>query len=203
MTVQLVFTLAWALGQTPVGPPSASTGVPACDRYVAMVRACLPKMCEEERALRELELEFALEAIAAVIKHKGAQAAGDNCSADIVAEAGDDLYGCHPESRASTILVEAAPAETSVILRLSGAGLAAAGPLEVALAVPLEPRPAAVYRVTGTNGLYVLDTTGATAATADRVLLERDTPYCYLIATPAESAAGLNTVIRKGTFTTK
>ena len=100
MTVQLVFALAWALGQTSGGSPSASTGVPACDRYVAMVRACLPRMCEEERILRELELDLALETIAAAVKHKGAQAAGDTCSADIVAEAGDDLYGCHAESRA-------------------------------------------------------------------------------------------------------
>ena len=107
MNAGLAIVLAAALGQAPVASPPPSTGVPECDRYVAMVRACLPKMCEEERALRELELEFALETIAAVVKHKGAAAAEKTCSADIAAEGGDDLYGCHGGPVASSILVEA------------------------------------------------------------------------------------------------
>jgi hypothetical protein len=203
MSVYPVIVLLAVVGQGPATSPPASTGVAECDRYVAMVRACLPKMCEEERILRELELDFALETIAAAIKHKGARHAGGTCSADIAAEAGDDLYGCHAESRASSILVEAAPGETSVTLRLSGAGLAGAGPLELALTAPLVPEPAGVYRITPTNGAYVLDTASAVSAPAGRVLLERDTPYCYSIATPADGAAGRHTVIRKGTFTTK
>ena len=203
MSAHLLIVSLALLGQSPAASPPASTGVPECDRFVAMVRACLPRMCEEEKVLRELELDLAIETIAAAVKHRGARAAGETCADDIAAEVGDDLYGCHPGSVASAILVEATPAETSVILRVSGGSVSNAGPLEVTLAAPLTPEPAGVYLVTPAHGPYLLDTASAPsrAAQAGRVVLERDTPYCYSIAVPADGAAGR--VIKKGTFTTR
>jgi hypothetical protein len=202
MTAYLAMALALAAAQ-PANP--SPTGVSDCDRYVAFVRACLPKMCEEERVMRELELDLALETIAAAVKHRGPQAAGQTCAADIQKEMAEDLYGCHAGSRAAGILVEASGAATSVLLRISGAGVTGAGPLEVSLAAPLVPEPAAVYVVAPEAGAYVIDSASAASGgiTGGEVRLESDTPYCYSIATPVEGAPGRGTVLRKGTVWTK
>jgi hypothetical protein len=184
-------------------PPPASTGVPECDRYAAMVRACLPKMCEEERMLREMELGFAVETIAAVVKEKGKAAAADSCIRDIAAELREDLYACHADSPSASTRVDLTPAGDAVQMRFSSPALAGAETADVALAEPLA-EPTAVYRVTSTAGTFVLDTRTAPplAAGAAAGQLLPETPYCYAIATSADDPSRRR-VLRKGVVLTK
>ena len=184
-------------------PPPAATGVPDCDRYEAMVRACLPKMCEEERMLREMELGFAIETIGAVVKEKGKAAAAESCSRDITAELREDFYGCYPDSASASTRVEVTPAGDAVVMRFSSPALAAAETADVALAEPLA-EAGVMYRVAGTQGTFVLDTRTASplGSAAGAVTLEADTHYCYTIATSADDAARRR-VLRKGVALTK
>jgi hypothetical protein len=199
MTGVFLLALAAALSE----PPPAATGVPECDRYVAMVRACLPKMCEEERMLREMELGFALETIAAVVKEKGKAPAAESCDRDIAAEVREDLYACHADSPSATTRVDLTPAGDAVVMRFSSPALAGAQSADVAVAEPLA-EPLAVYRVTGTQGTFVLDTRTASplGPAAGAVRIEPDTPYCYTIATSADDAARRR-ILRKGVALTQ
>lgn len=194
MTGAILVVLALALSD----PPPPPTGVPECDRFVAMVGACLPKMCEEERMLREMELGFAVETIAAVVKERGKAAAADSCTRDIAAELREDLYACHADSPSASTRVELTPAGDALVLRFSGPALAGAETADVALAEPLA-EPHAVYRVTSTQGAFALDTRTSSplGAAAGAVRLEPDTPYCYTIATSADDAARRR-ILRKG-----
>jgi hypothetical protein len=177
--------------------------VPECDRFVALVRACLPKMCEDERMLREMELGLAVETIAAVVREKGKAAAAEGCSRDIAAELREDLYACHADSPSASTRVELAPAADALVLRFSSTALAGAETADVALAEPLA-EPLGVYRVTGAQGTFVLDTRSASplGAAAGAVRLAPDTPYCYAIATSADDAARRR-ILRKGVAVTK
>jgi hypothetical protein len=184
-------------------PPPPPTGVPECDRYVAMVSACLPKMCEEERMLREMELGFAVETIAAVVKEKGKAAAAESCTRDVTAELREDLYACHADSPSASTRVELTPAGDSLVLRFSSPALAGAETADVAFAEPLA-EPVGVYRVTSAQGTFVLDTRTASplGSTTGAVTLEADTPYCYTIATSADDAARRR-ILRKGVASTR
>jgi hypothetical protein len=87
VTIGFAFVLAalvWT-GAAPMATPQApsapaSTKIPECVKYEAMVTACLPKMCEEERALAELELSFHRETLAKVVELKGRQAGAQVCA---------------------------------------------------------------------------------------------------------------------------
>src|SRR5688572_4870118 len=72
-----------------------ATGIAECDRYVSMMTACLQKMCEDERMLVELELEFSREALSKVVELRGRDAAAQSCAQDIRRAVEDDPYGCH------------------------------------------------------------------------------------------------------------
>ena len=194
MTGAFLVVLALALSE----PPSPPTGIPECDRFLAMVRACLPSMCEDERMLREMEVGFALETIAAVVKERGKAAAADSCTRDIAAELREDLYACHADSPSASTRVELTPAGDALVLRFSGPALAGAATADVALAEPLA-EPQAVYRVTSAQGMFVLDTRTASplGSAAGAVRLEPDTPYCYTIATSADDATRRR-ILRKG-----
>lgn len=199
--VTLVLGAALALSQPP--PSEATTGIAECDRYVALVRACLPKMCEEERLLRELELGFALETIAAALKDNGRAAASESCSRDVVAELREDLYACHAESASSATHAEVTATVDAVLIRFSSPALAGESGADVALAEPLAG-PAAVFRVTSSQGTFVLDTriASALASNAGPLRLEPETPYCYTIATSSDDPSRRR-VLRKGVVLTK
>ena len=194
MTGAFLVVFALALSD----PPPPPTGVPECDRFVAMVRACLPRMCEEERLLREMEVGFAIETIAAVVKEKGKAAAADSCTRDIAAELREDLYACHADSPSASTRVELTPAGDALVLRFSSPALAGAETADVALAEPLA-EPLGVYRVASTQGTFVLDTSTASplGPAAGAARLQPDTPYCYTIATSADDATRRR-ILRKG-----
>ena len=199
MKAVLLAVLAAALSD----PPPPPTGVAECDRFVAMVRACLPKMCEEERMLRETELGLAVETIAAVVRERGKASAAESCVKDIAAEVREDEYACHAESPSAATRVDLNLAADSVVMRFSGPALAGAEHADVAVAEPLA-EPLAVYRVSGTQGTFVLDTRSAAplGAAAGPIRLEPDTPYCYTIATSADDAARRR-ILRKGVALTQ
>jgi len=199
MTAVNVFVVV-ALVLAPQEPP-ASTGVPECDRYVAMVRACLPRMCEDERILREMELGFALETIAAAVTHRGRASAAESCSRDVAAELRDDLYACHPESPSSKTRVELMPAGNAVQMRFSSQSLAEGA--DVSIAEPLA-EAAAVYRIAASGGHFLLDTrkTPPLPPGNGPLRLEPETPYCYAISTPGADPSQRR-ILRKGVFVTK
>lgn len=199
MTVAFLVVFVLALSDSPPRP----TGVPECDRFVAMVRSCLPKMCEDERMLREMEVGFAIETITALVKEKGKAAAAESCSRDIAAELREDLYACHADSPSASTRVELTSAGDALVLRVSSSALASAATADIALAEPLA-EPVGVYRVTGTQGTFVLDTRTASPlrAAAGTIRLEPDTPYCYTIATSDDDAARRR-ILRKGITVTR
>jgi hypothetical protein len=199
MTGAFLMVFALALSD----PPPPPTGVAECDRFVAMVRACLPKMCEEERMLREMEVGFAVETIAAMVKEKGKAAAAESCARDIAAELREDLYACHADSPSASTRVELTPAGDALVLRFSSTALDDAETADVALAEPLA-EPLGVYRVTSAQGRFVLDTGSASplGAATGAVRLEPDTPYCYTIATSADDATRRR-ILRKGVASTR
>lgn len=204
MTVELVvLVLGVVLGLPQPPPPQAPTGVAECDRFVALVRACLPKMCEDEGILREAELGFALETIAAAIKLNGRAAAAESCGRDVAAELREDLYACHAESPSAATRVEASATGDAVLLRFSSPALAGESGADVAIAEPLA-EPAAVFRVTSTQGTFVLDTRSAPplAPAAGPLRLAPDTPYCYTIATSSDDPSRRR-VLRKGVVLTR
>ena len=199
MTAVFLVALAAALAE----PPPTPTGVAECDRHVAMVRACLPKMCEEERLLREMELGFALETIAVAVKEKGKASAAESCSRDVVAELREDLYACHADAPSAATRVELTTAGDALVLRFSSPSLAGAENADVAIAEPLA-EPSAVYRVMGKAGTFVLDTRTASpiGSSAGTIRLEPETPYCYAISTSADDPSQRR-ILRKGVALTK
>lgn len=203
--------LLLVLGQPPdaSGQASSRIGIAECDRYAEMVRACLPKMCEEERALREMELGFSLEAIATLVKLKGPEAAARSCAQDIANELQDDEYGCSGESAAGRGALirqlQVRPGDTTVTISFAAAQQAATS-VEVAIAASMMGDPDAVYRIESNGGRFLLDTAVAVPAKSAEaapsgapIRLEPGTTYCYAIGAPGE---GLQNVLRKGTFTT-
>ena len=197
--------LSSAILSTTQPPAPGPTGVPECDRYVAMVRQCLPKMCGEDGALRELELDLALEAIAASVKVHGPQAAAKACIKDIEADIREDLYGCYPGSPAASQTVEIRASASGAVIRFEIEDLAAANQAEVTIASSLLEEPDATYRVTGSHGVFSLDTHVARPGTPDQAtpaapaVLASGTTYCYAIGAAAE---GGGQIVRQGTFTT-
>jgi hypothetical protein len=184
----------------------ASTRIPECDKYAAMVASCLPKMCEADRVVAEMELEIHREMLPAQIQHHGRDAAAKTCATQIEEAVRDDVSGCYAMAPMRAIRVDKVqPTGTGLIMTLSGTGTTSVPGASVALlTVPGEP-PTAVYRLPEWNGQYVLDTTSAPSAGAGRgapqgpVRLDPATTYCFVI----ESTAGnRNEIHRRGTFTT-
>ncbi len=204
-----------------------NTGIAECDTYVAMVTACLPKMCEDERLLVELELSFHRELTPKVIKLKGRQEAAQGCAQDIREAIRNDPYGCYTsrsaEASASTPAiqrVQVRPAHTSVTMTFtgSGPGSGAGAPetpskededagWQVIIGTSLTEAPTAVYRLLGRKGQFVLDTATEPpvtqpggAAQRQPLRLKAGTRYCFVINSPA--ANGGVEIQRKGIFTT-
>lgn len=206
MNVELVtLALAATLGLSQRPSPPASTGVPECDRYVAAVRECLPKMCEVDRELREMELGFTLETIAASVKAQGREAAAQACIRDIDDDTRQDLYGCFPNSPAALRKVEIRPSTTGVVIHFDIDALAGEGQADVLIASSLLEQPDAIYRVNGAKGQFSLDThvatpLGSDAAAAPAVQLAPGTAFCYAIGTAGVGAG--RRILRQGTFTT-
>ncbi|MGB2716149.1 MAG: hypothetical protein WBC51_18350 [Vicinamibacterales bacterium] len=195
--------------QSTVKPPT--TGIPECDKYAAMVTACLPTMCEEERMLMEMELGFALEMIPKQVELKGRQAAAQSCTRDISEAIKNDEYGCYTSKNAGTTapkpiqLDKILPSATSVTLTLSGKGSTTAADTEVIIMTSISAPPTAIYQLPEWKGQFNLDTAYATPTTAKGstgnppIRLEPQTTYCFVIGS---SANGANHIYRKGIFTT-
>jgi hypothetical protein len=198
-----------AAQQSAVKPPS--TGIPECDECAAMVRACLPRMCAEERLLTEMQLGFTLEVIPKQVELKGRQAAAQTCTADIRKATENDAYGCFASKTGGITaprpvqLASIRPSATGVSLTLSRKTLATAAVTEVAILTSMGEPPIAVYRLPEWNGQFVLDTASATPTDAKSttrkppIQLEPQTTYCFVIEGSMDRQ---NDVYRKGIFTT-
>jgi hypothetical protein len=193
--------------QSPAKP--RSTGIPECDKYAAMVTACLPKMCEDERMLKEMELGFALEMIPKQVELKGRHAAAQSCARDISEAIQSDEYGCYASKTTGTSasksiqLDKIRPSATGVTLTFSGKGPESGEQVRVIIARSISEQPVAVYPMAGWTGQLVLDTASASPGTvgapAQPIQLEPGTTYCFAV----ESAIGNRTdFYRKGIFTT-
>lgn len=192
-------------------PAQAKTGIPECDKYAAMVRECLPKMCEEERTLMEMQLGFALEMIPKQVELRGRQAAAQSCTRDISEAIQKDEYGCYASKSAGTSapksiqLDRIRPSATSVTLTLTGTGSTTAADTEVIIMTSISEPPTAIYRLPEWKGQFVLDTASATPTSAKGstgnppIRLEPQTTYCFVITSSTNRP---NDVYRKGIFTT-
>ncbi len=179
-----------------------STGIAKCDQYYAMVSACLPRMCEMERALAEVELSFSRETLQKVIELKGRDAAAQACTTDLADEIKDDPYGCYESERAGAGLpapslrgLKVHPAPSSVTVSFDAVQGAAAGDWELALlSEDMEPRVR--YRFARSPAGFVLNTAAATPSDAQEPFgLEPGVPYCFAISSP-------DGTVRRGQFTT-
>jgi hypothetical protein len=196
-------------GQSSAKP--AAAGIPECDKYEAMVAACLPKMCEAERIVAELDLELHRQILPAVIQHKGRAAAVQACVEKTNEAVAEDAFGCYATKGgvtrrpASAVRVDKVqPTNTGVVMTLSGDGAAAGAVTEVILVTaPGEP-PAAVYRLPEWKGQFVLDTSTLPAKAAKGtapgpVRLDPRTTYCFIVESTRDAATEVH---RKGMFTT-
>jgi hypothetical protein len=198
-----------------------ATGIAECDQYYAMVAACLPRMCEAERLLVELELSLTREMLPKVVERRGREAAAQGCAKDILKEIEDDPYGCYESQRAKAGMpqpgirnVRIRPAATNVTISFQssaaatgdGGSATSAGRWEVAISSELLETEAR-YELAGRDGEFVLNTASeqpvalpAGAAAAARaplppIELEPDASYCFVIRSPAGEE-------RRGTFAT-
>lgn len=208
----MVACLATASAHTSAGRSAVTpqrTGIPECDKYAAMVTACLPKMCEEERLLREMQLGFALEMIPKGVELNGRQQAAQACARDIAEEIKNDEYGCYPATTADpgpprSIRLEAVqPSAMSVTLTFSGSGPATGEEARVVVARSISEPPLATYPLAGWTGQFVLDTASASpvikGGPTDPIRLEPQTTYCFAVVSSVGSRTGY---YRKGIFTT-
>jgi hypothetical protein len=216
MKPQLRIAIAAALCFSGAGPTSARQApaagpagqIPECVKYEAMVNACLPKMCGEERALAEMELSFHRETLAKVVELKGRQEGVQACTRSIRDAIAEDLYGCYTAAagaaRPSIRLDRLQPAATSVAMTLSIAGLAANESARLVIAQSIADQPTAVYALPPEKATFVLDTASAAPAAGGAkgapVGLDPDTEYCFAIETTKGSG---HEVQRKGVFTTR
>jgi hypothetical protein len=181
------------------------TGIPECDKYAAMVRACLPKMCEEERMLRDMELGFALEMIPKQVELKGRQEAAQTCARDIAKAIENDEYGCYGSKTApkSIRLDKVLATDASVTFTFIGNGPAAGEEARVVIARSISERPVVSYPLSGWKGTFLLDTASASpvinGAPTAPLRLEPRTTYCFVV----ESSVGnRRDIYRKGIFRT-
>jgi hypothetical protein len=194
-------------GQSSGKPNSAA--IPECQKYEAMINACLPKMCEEERALAEMELSFHRETLAKVVELKGRQEGAHACTRSIRDAIADDLYGCYaaePGAPTHPIrLDQVRPAATSVSLTLTSAGIAANENARLVIAPSISEPPTAVYALPREKGTFVIDTSSTTStgarggAPGPPIPLEPRTTYCFVIESETGTA---RKVYRQGIFTT-
>jgi hypothetical protein len=204
VAVALFASVAVAARQSAVKP--TSTGIAECDRYAAMVTACLPKVCEVDRVVMELDLGFHHELLPTVVKVKGRQEAAKQCAAKIDEAIRDDEYGCYPEAAGSpraVLLDRIQPRATSVTLTFSGNGPADGGDSRLLLLTSIGEPPLASYRLAGWQGPVVVDTASAMplagGAGKAPIQLEPGTTYCFVVES---STATRRDSHRKGVFTT-
>ncbi len=209
MTCRSISVLVVAAGVTCAHVASAqsraATGIAECDKYVAMVTACMAKMCEDERMIVELELQFSREALSKVVELKGRAAAAQSCGQDIRREVKDDPYGCYaaPAREAAPFRLDhVRPGSTSVAMQFSLVNTTSAD----VLIGESQEGPSHQYRVAGTQGRFVLDTASdrplpGGSKPLQPVALEPGTTYCFAIRAPAGEVN--STMLRKGTFTTR
>jgi len=198
-----------AARQSAVKPQS--TGIPECDKYAAMVTACLPKMCEEERLLVELDLGFHHELLPAIVKLDGRQKAASVCAQSIDEAIKEDPYGCYAPKTVgsgapvSIRLDSVRPTDTSVTMTFSGTGPAKGEKVRLVITKAISERPIAIYELPGWTGKLVLDTASATpvseakAAQTAPVRLEPRSTYCFVVQSRTDSRMEEH---RKGIFTT-
>jgi len=204
--------LAVVLAAATSGSATAqTTGVRKCDEYYAMVSACLPRMCEAERAVAELELSFSRETLQKVVELKGRAAAAQSCEQDILKEIQDDPYGCYESDRTKAGLpnsvvrdVRVQPAATSVVISFQVVPEKSRdGAWEVAIGS--EDQEPQVRYVVSSAGVFALNTavdrpvalTGAKGASQapQPFRLDPGVSYCFAIT----SSTGEQ---RRGSFTT-
>ncbi len=196
------------------GSSMAKTGVAECDEYVVMASACLPRMCEVERGLSELELSFHREMLAKTFELKGRDEAAKACARDIVELLQDDPYGCYDSDRAKRGMpaagiqdVQVRPQATSVTISFrAGSPASGEGPWEVAIVVE-DLEPLVQYVPTRSGSVFVVDTagdqpmtpvsdpTGKPSNTPQAFRLDSGVSYCFTI----KSSGGEE---RRGSFTT-
>ncbi len=182
-------------------PKPAAPKIPECEKYEAMVAACLPKMCEADRAVAEIDLELHREMLPVQIQHKGRAAAAKTCAAQIDEAVREDVFGCYAAKGGMTATVR--PTATSVVMTLTGPGPSGAGADVVILAEPGDA-PTATFRLPAWKGEFVLDTASTPVvanggAKGAPTRLEPATTYCYAIGSATDIR---NDVYRKGMFTT-
>ena len=196
------------------GQPMTKTGVVECDEYFVMASACLPRMCEVERGLSELELSFHQEILSKMLELKGRDEAAKACAQDVVKLLQDDPYGCFDAERAKRGMpaagiqdVQVRPQATSVTISFqAGSQASGEGPWEVAIAFEdLEPL---VHYVPMRSGkAFVLNTavdwpmtavsdpTGKPLSVPQAFRLDSGVSYCFAIKSPGGDQ-------RRGSFTT-
>jgi hypothetical protein len=186
------------------------SGIPECDKYEAMVTACLPKMCEVERELAELELSLHREVQARQIELQGRQASAESCARQIREAIQDDEYGCYAAAAGASAakqpvrLEKVRTTDTSVVLTLSRKSAATPADIEVSILKSIMEPPTAIYRLPAAlNGQLVLDTASASPMTSAGnsarvapIRLEPSTTYCFAIGSSTTH------IYRKGLFTT-
>lgn len=187
----------------------AKSGIPECDKYEAMVTACLPRMCEEERMLADLELGLHRETLSRQIELQGRQAATESCARQIREVIKDDTYGCYTAAAGASAakppvqLDKLRVTDTSVVLTLSGKGPATPAGTAVFILTSISEPPTAIYRLPEWKAQFVVDTASASPVKSERdsaqvppVRLDPSTTYCFAIGTSTTD------VYRKGIFTT-
>ena len=201
-------TLVAGLSLRPVTSQDKS-GIPECDKYEAIVTACLPKMCMAERAVAELDLELHRQILPTLLQLKGRPAAVQACVEKIDEAIQEDEFGCYSSLSGNkgrpgpAIRVDKVrPTDTGVVMTLRDPGPASNSTKVTIVTVPGEP-VTAVYQLPEWKGQFVLDTTSASptlkAGPGKPVTLDPETPYCFVI----QSSNGTGKEIyRKGTFTT-
>jgi hypothetical protein len=199
----LVWTGAAPMAARQAPSAAASAKIQDCVQYEAMVTACLPKMCEQERALAELELSFHRETLAKVVELKGRQAGAQVCAQSLREAAAGDVYGCYATEAGAQKhpirLDQVRPTDTGVALTLTSLGIAPDETARVVIAASIMESPTAVYALPRDKGTFVVDTSSAVAGGGQAIRLEPRTTYCFAIESTTGTA---RKVYRQGVFTT-
>lgn len=206
VAVGLLSTAALAANRQS-GVKPKPTGISECDKYAAMVTACLPKMCEVDRVVVELDLGMQQQFLPDVVKLKGRQEAARQCAREIDEAVKEDLYGCYPSGAGASVPVRVdkiQPTESSVTLTLSGSGPPDGELARLSIFRFVDGlKPIGSYRLAGWNGPVVLDTASALpigrGAPPAPIRLEPRTEYCFVVESERD---GRRREHRKGIFTT-
>lgn len=84
--------------------PSPSTGIPECDRYVAMIEQCLPQMPNEDRVAARFAVDQ-IRALVPTMAQRDGDAMARQCAENVESALRTNTYGCHDDAaRAAGVL---------------------------------------------------------------------------------------------------